>query len=1519
MRQQQALFLVFVMLVSMVSVSYSFDQNGTKVAELDEIEWVEFAVSPQTFKDFIGQEGQIEMFEERPHVAASSIGIFDENGFLATRPLPAEWLMPKDFTLLVIIENGVLMMEARNSIEATHGLEIREFIAPSGLLVQGTSQALATLSTKSYVHSFSPAPLALFLDDMILDALMFVDGEQVLSTMELRIESWRNDGGLTEGVELKDEIGGRIVQNFDAVMGRLVDVEYKWDVGRVDGYVEAQHLRTLANQPSVRSISVSPEYHIFNDNSRNYMGVNTMKTYYNTNLDGSNQIIAVADAGLDEDHGDFGTRILGSYDVIGDGSTADKHSGHGTHVSCTVLGDGTRGGYAGVAPEAELYFQAMENDNTGNFQSPSLNSLLDAAYNAGARIHTNSWGSSQTSQQGKYNSDTEDVDDNTNYYDRYYTGREGLTVLFANGNDGPGSGTISPPATAKNAISVGNHFNRGQNAPNTIFDSSSRGPTEDNRIKPDVLAPGGYVRSCLAQEATDTAGGQVQPGGWYIQYSGTSMATPNAAGVASMIREYIIEIAQRPSPQGALIKALMVLGAEDIGTKNIPNNNEGWGRVNVRNSLAPSNGQGIWVDDRSVMSGTGNSKSYSFNISQSNGALKVVLAWSDERGSRFSSSQLVNNLDLEVTSPDGQITYLGNDFSGGKSVDTNTRDTINNLEVVLVENAVQGVWTVKVVDTYHGGSKIQPYAIAVRGHGVNDLRPDITILAQDFELSTEIPQVGEDILVTVPFFNLGNVKADTFSVEFQENGVEVDAKSFDLGPGSVKNIQWNWNPTTAGSTTLRFIVDPLDELEEINENNNQFDFIVNVTTPGVKLESSNQEILMSSSNQSTTTWHVDLTNTALLATNASVQTGSVHFVDSEIDLGWYVGTTGTNFSLGGQESTSLNITLVHPSPPTPGLYVVELLGIDVDNGVTYPYEVHLRVPEIAKARLEFDYQIVPVHPTEPTNITVRLYNDGNAPIGYDLFLGAPAGWAAGFLDLGSESGAISGSTGLIEAESSREVGLMFTPPQIMTAAQAERTVVLTAISQTEHQKYIEFEIPIRVIALKDIQVQLETSLGTIRPNSSITLMLSIENTGNQDLFLIPSLELPSGWTAQTTLEQFTLEWQETKNILISLKANPNAKSGQIKLNFDNGSTRFSWSEILSVEALPQPLVDFVSLEYRGEKYESLLGNGAQPSSTELVYTWLLSNTGTTVWRPSTLLNLDANLVGDCDQVGEITQNNPVPVKCRILIRNDALPMSQPSFIVTFADENASVVKTVGLVVAPVEQYDWNLVSVPQFTTGKENTIVVQLTNAGNVALQRRVVIGSVTDWDISVDGEDIITLEPGQDVLLRLTTISHKPSTREISIELIESDAESRFFKVDVSSTGEPIGSGDTTLSSSIVVASISVLLLAVLVGVGSLLWRQKANSATKAKSTPPRVPFQSPVLPQPQQLQTPVSTTPVVELQAKSQVVCWLCRDTIEGPTLACGVCGARYHNAEACKPDMESTCKNCENQCSKFVPIIS
>ena len=86
-------------------------------------------------------------------------------------------------------------------------------------------------------------------------------------------------------------------------------------------------------------------------------------------MNGSGHSITVADSGIDRDHGDFNGRIQHVESVIwGDSSTEDEHSGHGTHVACTVLGNGSRGGYAGVAPQATLRFRAMEDDSSGELR-----------------------------------------------------------------------------------------------------------------------------------------------------------------------------------------------------------------------------------------------------------------------------------------------------------------------------------------------------------------------------------------------------------------------------------------------------------------------------------------------------------------------------------------------------------------------------------------------------------------------------------------------------------------------------------------------------------------------------------------------------------------------------------------------------------------------------------------------------------------------------------------------------------------------------------------------------------------------------------------------------------------------------------------------------------------------------------------------------------------------------------------------------------------------------------------------
>jgi len=1478
------------------------ESQPTEMDEGGEVEWVRFDLIDGVYGDAEGYESYTEQLEYRSPTASSRIGTFDINGLQLTRPIPGEWLAPRIDLQLLIVSNEVQLLDTRHLLAEIEGLSVREFIAPSGLIVQGTVHALEQASTVAGIDSNHPVPHALLVDGTVLDILMLEDGLESLQGTSMRIEGWRTDEGPQEGIDFTDSLGGTILQEVSQIVPFAFSESHRWDDGRYQGILATSELFGVVSQPSLRTLRFEPEFTIENNQAKTNMKTSQVSGYFTTDLDGSGQIVAVADTGLDADHGDFGTRVVANNDVIGDGSPADKHSGHGTHVACSVLGDGAQGGYAGVAPSAELYFQAMENDNSGNLLSPSLNNLLNSAYSAGAYTHTNSWGSARSSDQGKYTSESEDVDDRANYYDRYYNGRNGLTILFAAGNDGPNSGTVGSPSTAKNTITVGNHQNRYSGAPDNIMSSSSRGPTDDGRIKPDILAPGGYVRSCRAQEATDTDSA-TWSNTYYLEYTGTSMAAPNAAGAAAMVREYLEEIAQRPSPQGALVKALLILGAQDIGSRDIPNNDEGWGRLNLRNTLAPNSGQGIWVDDRSVLSGTGNSKTYSFNISQGNGGFKTVLAWSDERGSSFSNTQLVNNLDLEVTDPSGNV-YLGNDFANGRSTQGGSTDSLNNVEVVLIDSAEIGVWTVVVKDGMHGGSKAQPYAIAVTGHGVNDLRPDPTVMHDEFQMSVTIPQVGDQIQLVSKVFNVGNVRADFFDMRFEVDGVEIETKNFDIGPGASKTQVWYWTPQVSGQSTLSFIIDPTDEIEEILENNNRHDIQVDVTAPGVKLSASPQTLLLTNTSQSTTSWDVVLTNTALISTNASIVTQSVFNMITGENLPWYVGSNESNFTLDGQATANISVTLVHPTPPSPGEYRVDLLGIDVDNGVNYPYMVYFTVPELPKVRVEYDYQIVPVSPSEPTSLDVRLFNLGNANIGYDLFVEAPAGWRAGFDTLSSVPGASSGSSGLIDKDTYREVGMTFTPPQVMTAAGAERLVRLTIQSQTELTETWIFDIPIKIETVKTVEVDLETNLGVLRPDSYFSLLFSLEHRGNVDLSFTPSFELPSGWSVTSDVETFELPWASSKNLLFGISGDGNAVSGAVKFYLDNGSDRITWSGQFDVEVLAEPSINFVSLVVDGgDPWDTPFGSGSHPAGVPLNFTWLIGNSADVEWQPTASLSLDSGLFGDCGELAPISKDELSPITCTIIVSSNLPPSSEPSFSLNLDAGGVTASQTLGLLVATVVESSWVQERTTPFSTGSEDLLEVTLTNTGNSVYSHKLVANAPSNWVVSVDGNDIADLEPGESMLVRLLVRADRPGEGVITLALQGAEGMSNpSVELTVSSIGEPVGTSGESLSLT-TLALWAVILVVVFLVVAIVSQRRK---------NPPILPMKSVNLPSTQ----PIAPVPIHNSEQPS-VVCWSCRSQITGLLLGCPGCGARYHRPghPNCNASEVTTCLNCQADRSTFV----
>ena len=878
-----------------------------------------------------------------------------------------------------------------------------------------------------------------------------------------------------------------------------------------------------------------------------------------------------------------------------------------------------------------------------------------------------------------------------------------------------------------------------------------------------------------------------------------------------------------------------------------------------------------------------------FNVTYANSQLKAVLAWSDYRGSRFASKALVNDLDLEVESPDGTL-YLGNDFASGRSTTGGTKDDINNVEVVLIDMAMKGIWTVRVKDAYHAGSGSQPFAIAVSGQGVNDLRPDPQVVVNSMALNVTIPQVGDQVRLTTEVFNAGNIKAESVDLTFNVDGTELNRITLDINPGASRQSTWYWTPQQSGITTLELIIDPDDTVDEIQENNNVLTKIVDVTAPGVKVTADMVERQVQYASQTTTSWNLTLENTALLQTNASIDTLGV-FLDSDgTEVPWYLGMTASNFSLQGKATADVSLTVVYPEAPEPGLYRIDVLGLDVDNGISYPISLYLDVLSLPDFRVEYDYTVVPVHPANPTNLSIRVYNDGNTEIGYDLFLQAPSGWSAGFTDLSNDPGATSGSTGLIAKGGQMDVTMQFIPPQVSTAAGAQRMVTLTAISQTEPSQTWETDIPLEVMEVREVELILESDIGTPRPDALINLLFTIENRGNVDMTLTPSLSLPPGWVSQTSLQPIEMDWTEqSKNILISIQGNGNALSGPIQLNLDLGVQRFSWSGELNVLDLPQPSLTFSELEFEnGQTFDHPFGPGAHPAGQELTFTWLLINEADVAWNPSISTSLSQGVFGECLDVGTVS-DSVVPVVCSIILPLTLEVGSQPSFSFTLSGDDVSLTEGTSMLVAEQRSVEWEVTGLSALDGTGTGTLQVRVLNTGNTPLSHQLVLDTSTGLEAAIVGDDIVSAVAGDSQQFTIQVNGKATGVQQLTFQLSgvqEVQLSTTSINIEITSSFEESGSsGSNTI---IIGAGIAVILgFAVML----LILRNRNNA--------------------PQQMTASVVPSPMPQQHAPT---CWSCRNPIVGPMKGCPGCGARYHADSPTCTTVES-CTNCGASSEQFV----
>jgi hypothetical protein len=518
------------------------------------------------------------------------------------------------------------------------------------------------------------------------------------------------------------------------------------------------------------------EPRLMNDDSIGPMQANaaTGSPIWDRDIIGTGQIVAVSDSGLDRNESWFtrydpGTGVINMMTdadnttppAIGNtyparkvygywvqpGATAYDNNAdcgggptgfHGTHVVGTVAGD--RGATAtptdpahdtngddGMAPNAQILFQDIGNDTTGCLSGlGNLRATIEQARNGGAHISSNSWGAGTA---GAYSGNDVDVDAAT-------WAREDMLFVVAAGNDGPGPTSIGSPGNSKNAVTVGA---TGHGNSLTIASFSSRGPTVDGRIKPDIVAPG----SAIVSAAGNTNNNPVEQTGTSKSLSGTSMATPTISGATALLRQYFEDgfyprgtrtAGDATSPNGALMKAVMLNGSAVLGTW--PTNTFGWGRMflNLYFNSGVGGGAGdtrrmrYWERTHETGLATGETHVYVLNAVAPGEELRVTLTWFDPEAGLGAAVSLVNNLNLEVEGP-GATLYRGNVFGAGQSTTGGTADARNSVEQVRLVAPAAGIYTLRVIGSAvpgngREGSTRQGYAlVASGGIGLPDAPP----------------------------------------------------------------------------------------------------------------------------------------------------------------------------------------------------------------------------------------------------------------------------------------------------------------------------------------------------------------------------------------------------------------------------------------------------------------------------------------------------------------------------------------------------------------------------------------------------------------------------------------------------------------------------------------------------------------------------------------------------------------------------------------------------------------------------
>ncbi len=536
--------------------------------------------------------------------------------------------------------------------------------------------------------------------------------------------------------------------------------------------------------------------------------ISTRANYLNSggglslDLNGDDLISHVWDAGLARTtHQEYDGAGGANRFSIGDGTTALHF--HAAHVIGTIMASGVQATAKGMAWQSNVVGYDWNND-TSEATTAAANGMLvsNHSYGYGASSIPDDW-------FGQYWTDARD-------WDQIMYNAPYFLMMVAAGNDGNDNASngshldgnssydkLSGHATAKNNMVVANGQDANINGDGSlnsvsINTSSSEGPTDDYRIKPDITGNGTGLYSTY--ESSNTA---------YNTITGTSMASPNVTGTLLLLQEHYNDL-NGGFMRAATLKGLALHTADDAGPVG-PDAVYGWGLLNAKKAAetlttAAANSGSAIVDEITLNQG----QTYQITV-QSNGTdpLMASISWTDPAGAlnggtNSSTPALVNDLDIRLSN--------GSTFTPWRltSITTNgTGDNVVDPYERIDVNGASGTYTLTVTHKGTLSSGSQNYSLIVTGVVVAST-PVISFASTSGNTNENTDCNFTDIDVTL---NIGQAPSGDALVTFSVNGASTATSllDFDILTPTVTFLD---GLTTAQTMTIRVYHDGFVEVDE---------------------------------------------------------------------------------------------------------------------------------------------------------------------------------------------------------------------------------------------------------------------------------------------------------------------------------------------------------------------------------------------------------------------------------------------------------------------------------------------------------------------------------------------------------------------------------------------------------------------------------------------------------------------------------------------------------------------------------